>query len=175
MTISHAAIVGAGISGLTAALALARHGISSEIFEQADALAEVGAGLQISPNASRCLAKIGVLGRLEGQWREPKKVALASGLTLRELAHVPVGEARKRWGAPYGTLHRATLQSALKHAVADEPLATLRLGARIDKAKSIPSTRTCRTTFPLIILEVMNFLGRRQITTTRWRWWWIRF
>nr|WP_272210717.1 FAD-dependent monooxygenase [Marinicella sp. W31]MDC2876626.1 FAD-dependent monooxygenase [Marinicella sp. W31] len=134
MTIAHAAIIGAGISGLTAALALARNGISSEIFEQAEALTEVGAGLQISPNASRCLAKVGVLARLEGQWREPKQVALASGLTLRELAHVPVGEARKRWGAPYGVLHRATLQSALRHAVAEEPLCTLHLGARIDKA-----------------------------------------
>ncbi|MAM11677.1 MAG: salicylate hydroxylase [Rhizobiaceae bacterium] len=164
MTISHAAIVGAGISGLTAALALARHGISSEIFEQADALAEVGAGLQISPNASRCLAKIGVLGRLEGQWREPKKVALASGLTLRELAHVPVGEARKRWGAPYGTLHRATLQSALKHAVADEPLATLRLGARIDKAnRAALSGRTEKPADIIICADGVWSHSRRQI------------
>ncbi|QQM29177.1 FAD-dependent monooxygenase [Martelella lutilitoris] len=164
MTISHAAIVGAGISGLTAALALARHGISSEIFEQADALAEVGAGLQISPNASRCLAKIGVLGRLEGQWREPKKVALASGLTLKELAHVPVGEARKRWGAPYGTLHRATLQSALKHAVADEPLATLRLGARIDKAnRATLSGRTEKPADVIICADGVWSHSRRQI------------
>ncbi|MBB4121641.1 FAD-dependent monooxygenase [Martelella radicis] len=164
MTIAHAAIVGAGISGLTAALALARHGISSEIFEQADALAEVGAGLQISPNASRCLAKIGVLGRLEGQWREPKKVALASGLTLKELAHVPVGEARKRWGAPYGTLHRATLQSALKHAVADEPLTTLNLGTRIDKAnRATLANRTEKPADVIICADGVWSHSRRQI------------
>ncbi len=164
MTIEHAAIVGAGISGLTAALALARHGISSEIFEQAETLAEVGAGLQVSPNASRCLAKIGVLGRLEGQWREPKKVALASGLTLKELAHVPVGEARKRWRAPYGTLHRATLQSALKHAIADEPLTTLRLGTRIDKAnRATLSSRTGKPADIVICADGVWSHSRRQI------------
>ena len=141
MTISHAAIIGAGIAGLTTALALARHGISSDIFEQADALTEVGAGLQISPNAARCLDKVGVLSRLESQWREPARVALAAGSSLRQLAYVPVGEARQRWKAPYGTLHRATLQSALRHAVDEEPLAALFLGTRIDKA----STQTLQT------------------------------
>jgi salicylate hydroxylase len=61
MPVEHAAIIGAGVAGLTAALALAKHGISSEIFEQAPALTEVGAGLQISPNASRILDRLGVL------------------------------------------------------------------------------------------------------------------
>lgn len=134
MTAQHAAIVGAGIAGLTAALSLARHGISSDIFEQADELTEVGAGLQISPNAARCLAKIGVLERLEPQWREPKRVELTSGSSLRQVAYVPVGESRSRWGAPYGVLHRATLQNALRKSVTEEPLCRLMLGTRIDRA-----------------------------------------
>lgn len=131
MKAEHVAIIGAGIAGLTAALALSRRGISSEIFEQAEALDEVGAGLQVSPNAARCLERLGVLQRLESHWREPRQVALASGISLHTITSVPVGEARSRWHAPYGVLHRATLQAALIQAVGEDPLVKLRLGQRI--------------------------------------------
>lgn len=133
MSVEHAAIIGAGVAGLTAALALARHGISSEIFEQAPALTEVGAGLQISPNASRILDKLGVLERLTAIWLEPQSIRLISGTSLRELASVPMGQAaRGRWNAPYGVLHRASLQGALLEAVLGNPLCTLHLDARIE-------------------------------------------
>lgn len=132
MPAKHAAIVGAGIAGLTAALALARRGISSEIFEQAPELTEVGAGLQISPNASRILAELGVLARLTDAWLEPDSIQLISGTSLRRLAAVPAGSfARARWGAPYGVLHRSTLQQTLLDAVANEPLCQMHLGAQI--------------------------------------------
>jgi len=132
MPAKHAAIVGAGIAGLTAALALARRGISSEIFEQAPELTEVGAGLQISPNASRILAELGVLARLTDAWLEPDSIQLISGTSLRLLAAVPAGSfARARWGAPYGVLHRSTLQQTLLDAVANEPLCQMHLGAQI--------------------------------------------
>ncbi|MBD9445668.1 MULTISPECIES: FAD-dependent monooxygenase [unclassified Rhizobium] len=132
MPAKHAAIVGAGIAGLTAALALARRGISSEIFEQAPELTEVGAGLQISPNASRILAELGVLARLTDAWLEPDSIQLISGTSLRRLAAVPAGSfARARWGAPYGVLHRSTLQQTLLDAVANEPLCQIHLGAQI--------------------------------------------
>ncbi len=132
MPAEHAAIVGAGIAGLTAALALARRGISSEIFEQAPELTEVGAGLQISPNATRILAELGVLERLADSWLEPDNIRLISGTSLRRLAAVPAGSfARTRWGAPYCVLHRSTLQRALLEAVADESLCKLHLGAQI--------------------------------------------
>jgi salicylate hydroxylase len=133
MSVEHAAIVGAGVAGLTAALALARHGISSEIFEQAPSLDEVGAGLQISPNASRILGKLDVLERLTALWLEPQAIRLISGTTLRELASVPMGDtARLRWSAPYGVLHRASLQGALLEAVQQNPLCTLHLGVRLE-------------------------------------------
>ncbi|MDQ0560230.1 salicylate hydroxylase [Rhizobium mesoamericanum] len=132
MPAEHAAIVGAGVAGLTAALALARHGISSEIFEQAPELAEVGAGLQISPNASRILAELGVLEHLTDAWLEPDSIRLVSGTTLRQLAAVPAGGfARARWGAPYGVLHRSTLQRRLLDAIVKEPHCKLHLGARV--------------------------------------------
>ncbi|WP_345900706.1 FAD-dependent monooxygenase, partial [Martelella sp. UBA3392] len=106
MTVQHVAIIGAGVAGLNVALALARRGISSDIFEQAEALNEVGAGLQISPNAARCLERVGVLSRLESQWREPREITLASGVSLRRITGLPMSEARARWNAPYGVLHR---------------------------------------------------------------------
>lgn len=133
MPIKTAAIIGAGIAGLTAALALARHGIASEIFEQADVLTEVGAGLQISPNASRILDTLGVLDTLRPVWLEPEEIRLFSGSSLRPIASVPCGTfALQRWGAPYGTAHRATLQKALLDAVTANALCKLHLGRHID-------------------------------------------
>ncbi|MDK4727333.1 FAD-dependent monooxygenase [Rhizobium phaseoli] len=141
MPVEHAVIVGAGIAGLTAALSLSRRGISSEIFEQADELTEVGAGLQLSPNASRILADLGILDGLSRIWLEPESIRLISGSSLRQLAAVPTGEfARRRWGAPYGVLHRTTLQKALLAAVEADPLCRLRLGMRME-AGPLPAER----------------------------------
>ncbi|WP_395774459.1 FAD-dependent monooxygenase [Agrobacterium pusense] len=135
MPIKSVAIIGAGIAGLTAALSFARHGIDCDIIEQAGELTEVGAGLQISPNAARILATLGVLPAIEARWTEPVSVELASGKSLATLLSLPVGAvARTRWGAPYGVLHRSTLQSALLHAVTDNPLCRLHLGKRIENA-----------------------------------------
>lgn len=132
MSIKHAAIVGAGVAGLTAALSLARKGISSDIIEQAPQLGEVGAGLQLSPNATRVLDLIGVLPDLERHWFEPQAISLVSGRDLRPLAAVPAGNfARKRWGHPYGVLHRSTLQQGLLRAVLNQPLCRLHLGYRL--------------------------------------------
>jgi salicylate hydroxylase len=132
MPIERVAIIGAGVAGLTAALSFARHGIASDIFEEASELVEVGAGLQISPNASRVLARLDVLASLEAVWAEPERIALVSGTSLKPLAHVPAGRfARERWGAPYGVLHRATLQKALLAAVERNPLCTLHLDAPV--------------------------------------------
>ncbi|WP_018010079.1 FAD-dependent oxidoreductase [Sinorhizobium medicae] len=126
------AIVGAGIAGLTTALCLARRGYRTDIFEQADALDEVGAGLQLSPNASRILIELGLLPALESVWSEPGEISLADGRSLRQLASVPAGaHARARWGAPYAVLHRASLQAILLDAVRAEPLCHLHLGSRI--------------------------------------------
>lgn len=135
MPIKSVAIVGAGIAGLTAALSFARHGIDCDIIEQAGELAEVGAGLQLSPNAARILATLGALPDIEARWTEPVSVDLASGKSLATLLSLPMGAvARTRWGAPYGVLHRSTLQNALLQAVTRNPLCRLHLGKRIENA-----------------------------------------
>lgn len=130
-----ATIVGAGIAGLTAALALSRRNIAVHLLEEAPSLEEVGAGLQLSPNASRILADLGLLDALAARWSEPDHILLSSGSTLSPLASVSAGaSARARWGAPYGVLHRAGLQGALLDAVRREPLCTLTTGRRIETA-----------------------------------------
>ena len=125
-------IIGAGIAGLTTALSLAQKGFSVDILEQADVLSDVGAGLQLSPNATRILDRLGILSELEKVWSEPERIALVSGITLNPLAHVPVGQyARDRWKSPYGVLLRSSLQKTLLSAVESHPNCRLHLGQAI--------------------------------------------
>ncbi len=126
------AIVGAGIAGLTAALALSARGHRVDIVEQAPELSEVGAGLQLSPNATRILDRLGVLSRLGEGLHQPSEIALVCGRTLSRLARVPSGAfARQRWGAIYGVAHRADLQQALLGAVTKASSCRIVTGTRI--------------------------------------------
>lgn len=110
----HVAIAGAGIAGLTAALSFVRKGWTVSIYERAELLEEIGAGIQLSPNATRILDRLGVLERLRQQAVQPEAVVLRQAATLAEAARVPLGVwAAHRWGAPYLTAHRADLQAAL--------------------------------------------------------------
>lgn len=152
MPIKSVAIVGAGVAGLTAALSFARHGIASDIIEQAPELAEVGAGLQISPNAAHILSALNVLPLIEEKWIEPETVDLASGLSLKTLVSLPMKSvARSRWQAPYGVLHRASLQRALLTAVKDNPLCRMYLGKRLEAATKAAIASTTFTEPDLIV------------------------
>jgi len=125
-------IIGAGIGGLTTALAFARNGHEVDIVEQAPTLSEVGAGLQVSPNASRILIALGLGDALRDAMIRPHEIVLASGRSLRKITHVPCGTfAEDRWGAPYGVMHRTDLQSLLRDAVVAHPGCHLHLDQRI--------------------------------------------
>lgn len=126
------AIVGAGIAGLVSALAFARKGVASTVVERTATLQATGAGLQLSPNATYVLDRIGVAARLKGLWREPDNICLVSGQTLAPITSISTKQiAVERWGSPYASLHRATLQNVLIEAVEAEPLITLKLDAGI--------------------------------------------
>ena len=125
-------IIGAGMAGLTAALAFARLGWTVRIREQAPELREVGAGLQLSPNATRILFALGLGDALASVMHRPGRISLASGQSLQTIAYVPVGdEAERRWGAPYGVIHRADLQGVLFDAVQADENCTLELASRV--------------------------------------------
>ncbi|PZV33403.1 FAD-dependent monooxygenase [Mesorhizobium kowhaii] len=125
-------IAGAGVAGLTAALAFAGRGYPVQVFEQAQRLEAAGAGIQLSPNATRILRQLGVLDRLLPAAVRPEAVVLKDAATLRELARVPLGQAAEaRWQAPYLVAHRADLQSALTARVAEMPNILLTPGAHV--------------------------------------------
>ncbi|MBR1222925.1 FAD-dependent monooxygenase [Bradyrhizobium sp. U87765 SZCCT0131] len=123
-------VAGAGIGGLTAALALASKGFRVTVLERAERLAEVGAGLQLSPNASRILIALGLQHHLAGRVITPGGISVMSARAGREIGRIPLGApAARRYGAPYWIVHRADLQAALLARVHDTPAITLRLGA----------------------------------------------
>jgi salicylate hydroxylase len=126
-------IAGAGIGGLTAALSLAKSGFRVVIVEKAERLEEAGAGLQLSPNASRVLGELGLQARLAGRAVVPEAVSMISARAGGEIARLPLGEAAcSRAGAPYWVIHRADLQAALQAAIGDNPDIELRLGCQFE-------------------------------------------
>jgi salicylate hydroxylase len=126
-------VAGAGIGGLTAALALAARGFRVVVMEKAERLEEAGAGLQLSPNASRILVDLGLKPRLAGRAVTPEAVTIMSARAGGEIARLPLGEAAsQRAGAPYWVIHRADLQAALLAAVNDQPDIELRLGCQFE-------------------------------------------
>ncbi len=126
-------IAGAGIGGLTAALALATRGFRVVILEKTERLEEIGAGLQLSPNASRILVGLGLTERLGSRAVTPQAISIMSARRGGELIRLPLGTAsEERAGAPYWVVHRADLQRALVTAVEDHPDIELRLGATFE-------------------------------------------
>jgi salicylate hydroxylase len=126
-------IAGAGIGGLTASLALARQGFRVVVLEKAERLEEAGAGLQLSPNASRVLIELGLQPRLAASAITPDAISIMSARSGGEIARLPLGEAAAfRAGAPYWVVHRADLQAALQAEVNDNPDIELRLGCQFE-------------------------------------------
>jgi 2-polyprenyl-6-methoxyphenol hydroxylase-like FAD-dependent oxidoreductase len=123
------AVVGGGIGGLAAALSLVRAGFDVQVFEQASALMEVGAGIQISPNASRLLHRLGLGAALDRSGVRPVAVHQRRWDDGRTLQRAPLGEeVEAAFGAPYYHFHRADLLRALAAAL---PLERLHLGHRL--------------------------------------------
>ena len=127
MTKPHALIAGVGIGGLTASLCLARIGWRVSLLERAPLLEEVGAGLQLSPNASRILKDLGVLARLEGASLAPHAIRIRRGRDAAPLALLPLDKAEQTWGAPLlrRLAHRsATRLDQIRRRVPDISLVT---------------------------------------------------
>ena len=126
-------VAGAGIGGLTASLALARQGFRVVVLEKAERLEEAGAGLQLSPNASRVLIDLGLQPRLAPRAVTPDAISLMNARNGGEIIRLPLGDvAMFQPDAPYWVMHRADLQAALAAHVNDNPDIELRLGCQFD-------------------------------------------
>jgi salicylate hydroxylase len=126
-------VAGAGIGGLTASLTLAAKGFRVVILEKAERLEEIGAGLQLSPNASRVLCDLGVQDALAGRAVTPEAISLMSARAGGEVIRLPLGEAATAAaGAPYWVVHRADLQEALRVKVGQHHDIELRLGCQFE-------------------------------------------
>ena len=114
------AIIGGGIGGLTLALALRQRGMVANVFEAAPALTEIGAAVALSANATREMARLGLLDAIAAVSAEPSELIFRDGRTGDRIAAHDVardGRYRERFGAPYFGVHRADLQSVLSSAV----------------------------------------------------------
>jgi salicylate hydroxylase len=132
-------VVGAGIGGLTAALALARNGFRALILEQAERLEETGAGIQLSPNATRILIGLGLADRLQPHVVAPAAIRVLGARSGREIVRIPLGgEATQRYGAPYWVIHRGDLQAALSDAAVQDLNIVVRLGMSMEDFATHP-------------------------------------
>jgi 2-polyprenyl-6-methoxyphenol hydroxylase-like FAD-dependent oxidoreductase len=119
-------IIGGGIGGLTAALALARQGRSVHVLEKAGDFAEIGAGLQLAPNALHVLDRLGVLQELAGHAVYPSRLVWMDAILGSRITAIDLGDAfRHRYGQPYIVMHRGDLLTVLLEACRREALITL--------------------------------------------------
>ena len=126
-------IAGAGIGGLTCALALTRRGFRVVVLEQAEVLEPVGAGIQLSPNATRILIDLGLAERLAPAVVAPQEIRVLRSHNAREIVRGAIGaDAAFRYGAPYWVVHRGDLQAALLECLQASPDGALHLGRRVE-------------------------------------------
>ena len=126
-------LVGGGIGGMAAALALARLGVSIDLLEQSAAIGEIGAGLQLGPNAFAALDALGVGEAVRRGSVFTDRLVMMDAVDCGEVASVPVGEAfRARFRNPYAVSHRADLHGAIHEAVKQHPLICFHTSAQVE-------------------------------------------
>jgi len=131
------AIAGAGIAGLTTALSLLQRGWKVDVYEQASQLAEVGAGLQISPNGTRVLQSLGLEPALQAVVCQAKGKEIRMWNTGQRWKLFDLGDdCLQRFGAPYWMVHRGDLHKILLEAFNERSDVPVKLNARVVSAQS---------------------------------------
>ncbi len=139
-------IVGGGIGGLAAALALSRRGRRVLLLEQATQFAEIGAGIQIGPNAMMGLHTLGVGEQVKRFAVFPDALAIMDALCGEEIARIPLDPFESRFGYPYALIHRADLHTVLLDACRRSELVTLRTASRFEDFEDLGDRVRVRTT-----------------------------
>jgi salicylate hydroxylase len=126
------AVIGGGLGGLVAALALQRQGIAVRVFEQAEAINEIGAGITLAPNASRVIDQLGLAAELRGIGHVVQTQGVLNSRSGELMAKNERGDAPyKKYGAHYYQLHRADLQEMLVAAIQGHDPAAIQVDATL--------------------------------------------
>lgn len=133
-------VIGGGIGGLGAALASAEAGQKTVVFEQAPQFGEIGAGIQMGPNAMAVLDRFGLADEIAKYAVFPKRLVLKDVYTARELSFLDLGEEFKaKYGFPYMVLHRSDLHRVLFEACEKNPLISLINDQVIETVEETPA------------------------------------
>lgn len=126
-------IVGGGIGGLATARALAQIGCRSLVLEQGSEFAEIGAGIQLSPNAFRMFARLGIEDAVNRDAVFVDSILMMDSMSGTPITEIPVGDAfRERFHKPYAVIHRGDLHTILLDACRQTPeLVTLETSAKV--------------------------------------------
>jgi salicylate hydroxylase len=125
-------IAGGGIGGLAAALGLAQKGVGSIVLEKSSKFGEIGAGIQLGPNAFHAFDYLGIGETARAEAVYIDKLRLMDALTAEEITHIPLGdEFRTFFGNPYAVVHRADLHGVLLRACEESPLVDLRTSQNV--------------------------------------------
>jgi salicylate hydroxylase len=134
---AHILVAGGGIGGLATALALSRGRHRVDVFEQAAVFGEIGAGVQLGPNATRRLQQLDLGPGLAAIAARPDALVVHSAESGSELARMPLADAmQQRYGSPYFCVHRADLHGLLLDAVRARGTGTLVTGAQIRQVET---------------------------------------
>jgi 2-polyprenyl-6-methoxyphenol hydroxylase-like FAD-dependent oxidoreductase len=127
-------IAGGGIGGLATALALANKGIASIVLEQSPQFGEIGAGIQLAPNAFHAFDALGIGERARKGAVFVDELVFMDAVKGERIVGIPVGERfRARFGNPYAVVHRADLHDALHDACKDNGRVDLRVSSKVSR------------------------------------------
>ena len=127
-------IVGGGIGGLAAALAVAQQNIEVLLLEQADKIGEIGAGIQLGANAFNALDALGAGEAARSRTVFTESLTLMDAVDAKQIVRVETGDAyQKRFGNPYGVIHRADIHLSIFEAVLNNPLIKFRTSTHVQR------------------------------------------
>ncbi|MBD0270325.1 MAG: 3-hydroxybenzoate 6-monooxygenase [Acetobacteraceae bacterium] len=138
-------VAGGGIGGLAAALGMAQKGFRVTVLERAPALGEIGAGIQLGPNAFHAFDYLGVGDAARAMAVYVDRLRLMDAMTARDIASIDLTEPfRRRFGNPYAVVHRGDLHGVFVRACQANPLVDLRTGCAVTGYEQDGSTVTAK-------------------------------